>query len=67
MEQEISKELLDILACPKCKGDIELGSSKDVLICRTCRLVYEIREGIPIMLIDEAVDLDEYEKKKVAK
>jgi uncharacterized protein len=50
----ISKDLLDILACPKCKGPIFLNDSQDGLICRQCRLFYEIRDGIPIMLIDEA-------------
>ena len=50
----ISKELLDILACPKCKGAIYLNESQDGLICRHCKLLYEIRDGIPIMLIDEA-------------
>ena len=64
MKQVISQELLEILACPKCKGDIELSADKDALICRSCKLVYEIREGIPIMLIDEAIDLDEYEQRK---
>lgn len=50
----ISKELLDILACPKCKGDIHLNEAQDGLICDQCQLIYEIRDGIPIMLIDEA-------------
>ena len=50
----IKKELLDILACPKCKGEVELNDTGDGLICRACRLVYEIKDDIPIMLIDEA-------------
>ncbi len=53
----ISQELLDILACPKCKGDIYQNSSKDGLICDNCKLLYEIRDDIPIMLIDEAKPL----------
>lgn len=55
----ISKELLDILACPKCKGDIELNEAQNGLICNQCKLLYEIRDGIPIMLIDEAKPLQE--------
>jgi len=54
----ISKELLEILACPKCKGDIYLNASEDGLICDQCRLRYEIRDDIPIMLIEEAKPLD---------
>ena len=50
----VSKELLEILVCPKCKGDLELTPKEDGLICKACCLVYEIREEIPIMLIDEA-------------
>lgn len=50
----IKQELLDILACPKCKGDIYLNELGDGLICGHCRLLYEIRDDIPIMLIDEA-------------
>ncbi|MFA5181691.1 MAG: Trm112 family protein [Syntrophales bacterium] len=53
----ISKELLEILACPKCKGEIKLNEDQDGLICHSCKLLYEIREGIPIMLIDEAKPL----------
>ena len=55
----ISKELLDILACPKCKGPVELTDANDGLACRACRLVYEIRDDIPVMLIDEARQLEE--------
>jgi uncharacterized protein YbaR (Trm112 family) len=54
----ISQELLDILACPKCKGDIYLNDAKDGLICDKCQLLYEIKDDIPIMLIDEAKPLE---------
>ena len=50
----INPELLEILACPKCKGGIRLNPTQDGLICDQCRLLYEIRDDIPIMLIDEA-------------
>lgn len=50
----LDKELLDILACPKCKGDLEYDKENDKLICHTCRLKYAIKDNIPIMLIDEA-------------
>ena len=53
----IKKELLDILACPKCKGDIHLNETEDGLVCDGCKLLYEIRDNIPIMLIDEAKPL----------
>ena len=55
----ISQELLDILACPKCKGDIYLNETKDGLICDRCKLLYEIKDDIPIMLIDEAKPIGE--------
>ena len=51
----ISKELLEILACPKCKGDIFLNRKRDGLICKACRLLYPIKDDIPVMLIDEAL------------
>jgi uncharacterized protein YbaR (Trm112 family) len=54
----IQKELLEVLACPKCKGDITLNEKEDGLVCETCGLLYPIRDGIPVMLIDEAIPLD---------
>ncbi|HVN27199.1 MAG TPA: Trm112 family protein [Candidatus Binataceae bacterium] len=53
----ISQELLDILACPKCKGELQLTAAQDGLVCNACKLVYPIREDIPVMLIDEAKPL----------
>ena len=53
----ISKELLDILACPKCKGDVQLTDKQDGLVCNACKLLYPIKDDIPVMLIDEAVPL----------
>lgn len=51
------KELLDILACPKCKNELCLNSQDDGLICKRCKLVYEIRDDIPILLVDQAAKL----------
>ncbi|MBI3077785.1 MAG: Trm112 family protein [Deltaproteobacteria bacterium] len=53
----IDQELLEILACPKCKGAVRLTKEGDGLVCEACRLLYPIRDEIPIMLIDEAVRL----------
>ena len=52
----IDKELLDILACPACKADVvlEKSGSEEKIICTKCRRKYPVRDGIPIMLIDEA-------------
>lgn len=48
----IDKELLEILACPECKGEVIL--QEDKIVCQQCGLRYPIREGIPVMLVDEA-------------
>ena len=54
----ISQELLEILACPKCKGDVVLTPDKQALDCGACKLRYAIKDDIPIMLIDEATRID---------
>jgi uncharacterized protein YbaR (Trm112 family) len=54
----IHPELLEILACPKCKESVRLTAAQDGLICDRCQLVYEIRDDIPIMLVEEARPLE---------
>ncbi|MEE9274121.1 MAG: Trm112 family protein [bacterium] len=60
----IDKELLEILACPVSKKPLELSEDGDFLICRESKLVYRIEDDIPIMLVDEAIPLDEWEKSR---
>lgn len=50
----LSPELKEILACPKCKGDLEFHEAEGEIRCLACRLAYRIDDGIPVMLIDEA-------------
>jgi uncharacterized protein YbaR (Trm112 family) len=50
----ISEQLLEVLACPKCKQKIQLTEDGEALVCQACRLRYRIEDGIPVMLIDEA-------------
>jgi uncharacterized protein YbaR (Trm112 family) len=50
----LKPELLEILVCPKCKGELEYDSAGGKLICHVCRPKYSIKDDIPIMLIDEA-------------
>ncbi len=62
----MQQELLDILACPRCHGDIILKTEKcdgDVqknigLTCAACAVMYPIRDDIPIMLLEEAIPLN---------
>lgn len=53
----LSKELLEILACPKCKGALALTEAGDALDCTACSLRYRVEDDIPVMLIDEATPL----------
>jgi hypothetical protein len=50
----LSQELKDILACPRCKGDLEFREAEAEIRCNACRLAFRIDEGIPVMLLDEA-------------
>lgn len=54
----VSKELLDILVCPKCKGELQYElEPAERLLCSACRLAYAVEDDIPIMLIDEATPI----------
>ncbi|MFT7413455.1 MAG: hypothetical protein ACI9FO_000100 [Methylophagaceae bacterium] len=57
----MDKALLDILACPNCKGSLSYRKSDNELICTTCRVAYPIRDDIPVMLTDEARQLSDNE------
>lgn len=50
----LDEKLLEILVCPKCKGELEYRAEQSELVCQACSLRYEVRDGIPIMLLDEA-------------
>ncbi|HBO70655.1 MAG TPA: hypothetical protein DD658_11290 [Deltaproteobacteria bacterium] len=50
----MDQELLEIVACPKCKGSLLLTADETELRCELCRLIYRIDDGIPILLLEEA-------------
>jgi hypothetical protein len=50
----LKRELLEILVCPKCKGELQYDKNKEELICDRCKLAYPVRDDIPVMLIEEA-------------
>jgi uncharacterized protein YbaR (Trm112 family) len=64
-DMPLPKDLLEILACPKCvrepgcTGELEYRESDNQLVCHHCRLVYRIEDDIPVMLIDEATPLED--------
>lgn len=54
----ISPQLLEVLVCPKCRSPLEYQAGPpEVLICRESKLVYPVRDGIPILLVEEATEL----------
>lgn len=58
----IPKELLDLIACPKCKGELIYDEVRDILICQKCKVYYPIEDDIPILLIDSAKPLEGLEE-----
>lgn len=56
-EHMLDAQLLEILVCPKCKGELEYRTEEAELVCHRCRLRYAVKDDIPIMLIDEAQPL----------
>ena len=61
-EGTVDPKLLEILVCPLTKGPLEFDATKQELISRSAKLAYPIRDGIPIMLVDEARPLRDDEK-----
>jgi uncharacterized protein len=59
----LDKKLLEILACPKCKGELEYRPKEQKLLCWSCKLGYRVEDDIPVMLIDEAEQLQGSGKK----
>jgi uncharacterized protein YbaR (Trm112 family) len=53
----VSERLTDILACPVCKGPLQWQRETAEFVCRADRLAYPVRDGIPVMLPDEARQL----------
>ncbi len=52
------KEVLDMLACPKCKNGIKIDDKQTFFICDSCNVKYPIEDGIPELLIEKAVPSD---------
>lgn len=53
----LTEEIISILACPKCRGDLALVSpagNEENLVCKACRLAYPVQNGIPVLLLEEA-------------
>ena len=54
----MDKKLLEILVCPRCKGKLEFDKKSKELICKNDQLAFPVRDGIPVMLEEEARQLD---------
>jgi uncharacterized protein YbaR (Trm112 family) len=50
-------KLLEILVCPICKGPLMRRTTESDLVCKPCRIAFQIQDGIPVMLVDEAIAL----------
>jgi uncharacterized protein YbaR (Trm112 family) len=53
----LNRELIDLLACPKCKGKLDLRPDETAFVCQACRLVYAVADDIPNFIIEEATAL----------
>jgi uncharacterized protein YbaR (Trm112 family) len=53
----LPKDLIELVACPKCKGKITLKDDESAFVCAACRLVYAVNDGLPNFIIEEAQPL----------
>ncbi len=53
----LNKQLLEILICPKCRGKVRFDEKQNGIICDHCKLLYEIKDDIPVMLVEEAKEI----------
>lgn len=58
----LDPELLSILACPACRGTLTLKGKEEGLCCPACAKVYPVRDEIPVMLVEEAIPLADWDK-----
>lgn len=54
----LDRELLEIIVCPKCKGDLFYEEDKERLVCKNCSVYYPVKEDIPILLIEESIPVE---------
>jgi hypothetical protein len=54
----LHRELIEVLACPKCKGKLELRADESAFVCHACRLVYAVEDELPNFIIEEARPLE---------
>ena len=50
----LDERLLEILVCPECHGDVEHKERRKIILCAACGLQFPVRDGIPVMLVEEA-------------
>lgn len=55
---QLNSKTLDVIACPICKGKLRYDKDQQELVCRFDKLAFPIRNGVPIMLVDEAKVID---------
>lgn len=55
----LAEKLLEILACPRCRSKLIMDEPGEGLICQPCRLFYPIKEGIPVLLVEEAKSVED--------
>jgi hypothetical protein len=56
----LNKKLLEIMACPQCHGNVRWDEKLSGIVCEKCKLLYEVKNDIPIMLVEEAKQLPNY-------
>mgnify|MGYP000509373473 CR=1 FL=1 len=61
----LDDELLDILVCPQCKGSLLYLEEDELLFCEECSLKYKIEDDIPVMLVEEAEEVNKEEKSEL--